>query len=105
MKINDLIYFKDKDSLVLGFIEQVYTSKFGFVTEYVIKSILELEGYNKLTYNPKKVYTSHNCLGINNFAYDFIKLTKDKKLLENNLQELSKDYPKLKNKLEELINE
>jgi hypothetical protein len=105
MKINDLVFFKHKDSIVLGFIEQIYTSKFGFVEEFVIKSILELEGNDKVHYNPKTIYGNHSNLNSSNFAYNFIKSTGDKKLLESLLRSLVMDYPELQAQLEKLQNE
>jgi hypothetical protein len=105
MKINDLVSLKDKDKIILGYVEQIYTERFGFVKEYIIKSILELEGYDKVTYNPRQTYHNYIYSSPNVFKYDFIKTTGDKQRLNNNLAMLISDYPDLKLELEALSNE
>jgi len=105
MKINDLVSLKDNDKIILGYVEQIYTDRFGFVKEYIVKSILELEGYDKVTYNPKQTYHNYIYSSPNVFKYNFIKTTGDKKLLDNNLVRLVSEYLELEVALLELLTE
>jgi len=95
MNINDLVCIKDKDKLILGYIEQIYTEKFGFVREYAVRSILEFGDI--IEYNPRNIY----------YTYLYIK-AKDvfkENMIDDYLADLSKDYPNLSLQLQELANE